>query len=68
MSKKNKKKLSPYQQKKLAELEEQENNKKKYKNPTNSVAGKIIIFILSILIFGSGLFALIYAIIQNYVK
>jgi hypothetical protein len=68
MSKKNKKKLSPYQQKKLAELEEQENNKKKYKNPTNSVAGKIIIFILSILMLGSGLFALIYAIIQNYVK
>ena len=68
MSKKNKKKLSPYQQKKLAELEEQENNKKKYKNPTNSVAGKIIIFILSILMLGSGLFALIYAIIQTYVK
>ena len=68
MSKKNKKKLSAYQQKKLAELEEQENNKKKYKNPTNSVAGKIIIFILSILMLGSGLFALIYAIIQTYVK
>ncbi len=67
MSKKNKKKLSPYQQKKLAELEEQENNKKKYKNPTNSVAGKIIIFILSILMLGSGLFALIYAIV-NYAK
>ena len=67
MSKKNKKKLSPYQQKKLAELEEQENSKKKYKNPTNSVVGKIIIFTLAILMLGSGLFALIYAIV-NYVK
>ena len=59
MSKKNKKKL--------AELEEQENSKKKYKNPTNSVVGKIIIFTLAILMLGSGLFALIYAIV-NYVK
>ncbi len=57
------KKLSPYQQKKLAELEAQENNKKKYKNPTTTVAGKIIIFTLAALMLCSGIFALIYAIV-----
>lgn len=64
MSKKDKK-LSPYQKKKLEELEASKKNSKPYKNPTNSITGKVIIFILAALMLGSGLFALIYAIVQN---
>ena len=63
MAKKDKK-LSPYQKKKLEELEASKKNKP-YKNPTKSLAGKIIIFILALLMLGSGLFALIYAIVNN---
>ena len=64
MSKKDKN-LSPYQKKKLAEIEASKKNNKPYKNPTNSVVGKVIIFVLAALMLGSGIFALIYAIVQN---
>ncbi len=49
-------------EKKLEELEKSSKKSKPYKNPASTVAGKIIIIILALLMCFSGLFSLLWVI------
>ena len=52
---------------KIEELTEKKDNKSKaYRNPSKTLAGKIIIIILALVMAFGGLFSLIYAIAQNF--
>ena len=52
-------------QKGVAEIEKKDKKTKAYRNPANTLAGKIIIIILALAMALGGLFSLIYAIGHN---
>ena len=55
-----------YREQKIEELTEKKDNKSKaYRNPSKTLAGKIIIIILALVMAFGGLFSLIWAIVQN---
>ena len=55
-----------YREQRIEELTEKKDNKTKaYRNPSKTLAGKIIIIILALVMAFGGLFSLIWAIVQN---
>lgn len=55
-----------YREQKIEELTEKKDNKtKSYRNPSKTLAGKIIIIVLALVMAFGGLFSLIWAIVQN---
>ena len=55
-----------YREKRIEELTEKKDNKSKaYRNPSKTLAGKIIIIVLALVMAFGGLFSLIWAIVQN---
>ena len=53
------------EQKGTAEVEKKDKKTKAYRNPANTVAGKVIIIVLALVMALGGLFSLIWAIVQN---
>ena len=55
-----------YREQRAAQLTEKKDNKTKaYRNPSKTLAGKIIIIVLALVMAFGGLFSLIWAIVQN---
>lgn len=64
-AKKNKNAKTYKEQTATNEVEKKDNKTKAYRNPSKTLAGKIIIIVLALVMAFGGLFSLIWAIVQN---